>query len=749
LTELPQLIRQIATGSSSQKRRAWSELFDAGAFWNSCREAARNPPALNELATAYGELSGTWERRPIRQLLEDEDADEDLEMVIGAASRTLAAAGVAAAAIAPRPDPRQLIWWAERAIGGIPTGATLLDPPADASSGEALIRHCFRSLHSRAPDRAALAAAQDTAISLLHGTRDKEGRSPARRLRAPVLLARGSDGFLAWLWLERLPGGFGQFFQAPDTRFDPLRRDLREAVDAAHRYINGVTPLAKDEDVRWWLSSLPGSRTGAAAMVSGASLQGAAAVGLILLLEEHPYNPTFAVSATLQGEGALGGVIGFSGPAPKLRAALRLRSASGPATVVVGPPNQPSETMAAEWEARGVRIAVAATVWEAAQQIRESAAEPSPGLIASVAAFAPKQPAPASVVSEPSARPYPAPQTMLSPPAGVLPLDSQFYVVRPTDGQLASAIDRQDSIVRIKGARQMGKTSLLARGLQQARQAGATVVLTDCRMFNAVHLESADTFLNTVARWFIRNLKLETRLEDVWDPLQGPNWNFRDFLLGEVLTRLNTPLVWALDDVDRLFSCTFGSEIFGLFRSWHNERALDPAVPWSRLTIAMAHATDAHLFITEPHLSPFNVGARVTMEDLTRAEVTDLNERYGRPLQSEGEVDAYCQLFGGQPYLTHRGLYEMATQPIGLRALAAGAQSGEGIFSEHLGRLVLMLSENRELCEAVRSVMRGGPCPSNDSYQRLWSAGVFTGGSAREARLRCELYGRYLEQHLP
>ncbi|MGV3721117.1 MAG: hypothetical protein ACO1SX_09425, partial [Actinomycetota bacterium] len=288
MTELPQLIRQIATGSSSQKRRAWLELFDAGAFWSSCREAARNPQALSELATAYGELSGPWEHRPIRQLLEDEDADEDLDTVISAATRTLAAAGVAAAAVAPRPDPRRLIWWAERAIGGIPTSATLFLPPADGASGEALIRHCFRSLHSRAPDCGTLAAPQDTAISLLHGTREKEGRSPARRLRAPVLLARGSEGFLAWLWLERLPGGFGQFFQAPDTRFDPLRRDLREAVDAAHQYINGVTPLAKDEDVRWWLSSLPGSRSGTTATVSGASLQGAAAVGLLLLLEEQP-----------------------------------------------------------------------------------------------------------------------------------------------------------------------------------------------------------------------------------------------------------------------------------------------------------------------------------------------------------------------------------------------------------------------------------------------------------------------------
>ena len=45
-----------------------------------------------------------------------------------------------------------------------------------------------------------------------------------------------------------------------------------------------------------------------------------------------------------------------------------------------------------------------------------------------------------------------------------------FYIVRPTDENSRQAIARQDSIVLVKGARQVGKTSLLARGLQQARE---------------------------------------------------------------------------------------------------------------------------------------------------------------------------------------------------------------------------------------------------------------------------------------
>jgi hypothetical protein len=49
---------------------------------------------------------------------------------------------------------------------------------------------------------------------------------------------------------------------------------------------------------------------------------------------------------------------------------------------------------------------------------------------------------------------------------GAVPLDSEFYIVRPTDEEFKTAIARNDSIVLVKGARQIGKTSLLARGLQ-------------------------------------------------------------------------------------------------------------------------------------------------------------------------------------------------------------------------------------------------------------------------------------------
>ena len=337
---------------------------------------------------------------------------------------------------------------------------------------------------------------------------------------------------------------------------------------------------------------------------------------------------------------------------------------------------------------------------------------------------------------------------MLEPVGGAVPLDSGFYVARPTDEKFRAAITRQDSIVLVKGARQVGKTSLLARGLEQARRSGAQVVLTDLQNISADSLESLDKLCITFADCFADQLDLEVAPSDVWKPNRGPVTNFEQYLRREVLINVTLPIVWALDEVDRLFTCAFGSEIFGLFRSWHNKRALDPAGPWRRLTLAIAYATEAHLFITDLNQSPFNVGTRLLLEDFTFEQVDELNHLYRSPLKDKPEVARYFRLVSGHPYLVRRGLYEMVTNGLDLSALEAQADHDEGPFGDHLRRMLFSLSQDQDLCDVVRGLLRGKPCPTPESFYRLRSAGLVLGDSARDARLRCQLYATYFERHL-
>lgn len=348
-------------------------------------------------------------------------------------------------------------------------------------------------------------------------------------------------------------------------------------------------------------------------------------------------------------------------------------------------------------------------------------------------------------VTQPAAPSGPLP---LEPVGGAVPLSSEFYIQRPADQDLRTALTRYDSIILVKGARQIGKTSLLARGLQFARERGAKVALTDFQKFNASNLNNVTSFFITLAESLVDQLSLPVLPSDVWDERRGASVNFERFLRREVLKNLNAPLVWGLDEVDRLFSCSYGSEVFGLFRSWHNERALDPSGPWAGLTLAIAYATEAHLFITDMNQSPFNVGTRLALEDFTPAQVEELNRRYGSPLPNQESIQNFMALVGGHPFLVRRGLHELTTRKISLEQFASQASRDDGIFGDHLRRILVLLARDPVLSQVMSGVLRNQPCPTPESFYRLRSAGLIHGESQDHVKSRCQLYTEYLLRHI-
>ncbi|MDX2031637.1 MAG: AAA-like domain-containing protein [Blastocatellia bacterium] len=333
------------------------------------------------------------------------------------------------------------------------------------------------------------------------------------------------------------------------------------------------------------------------------------------------------------------------------------------------------------------------------------------------------------------------------PTGGALQLESPFYIERETDAEFSEALRRRDSIILIKGSRQVGKTSLLARGFQQARTRRARVVLTDFQDLNGEYLESVEKLLLMLAELIAEELELSVAPHQFWNPRIGPSSNFERYWKRIILQEISSPIIWGLDEVDRLFNYAYASEVFGLFRSWHNKRALDPGGQWSRLTLTMAYATEAHLFITDLNQSPFNVGTRLSLEDFTPAQVAELNHRYESPLRSPRELSEFFQLVGGHPFLVHHGLREIRRRKLALADLVAQAGSEDGVFGDHLERLRISLNRDPELLPAIRELLADRPCPTAESFYRLRSAGVIRGHSPRDATLRCQLYRLFLRQN--
>jgi hypothetical protein len=260
-------------------------------------------------------------------------------------------------------------------------------------------------------------------------------------------------------------------------------------------------------------------------------------------------------------------------------------------------------------------------------------------------------------------KPKPPP---IEPCGGAMPLDSKFYVERPVDAEFQTTIQRHDSILLLKGPRQVGKTSLLARGLQQAREAGVIILLTDFQKLAEAQLHSLETFFIALGEMLANQLELEVYPQDKWRADLAPITNFDNYFQRQILRKTDKQVLWAIDEADRLFLCDFSSEVFALFRTWHNERALNPSTPCRKLTLVIAYATETYLFIKDQNQSPFNVGTKLTLEDFTLEHLTDLNQRYGTPLQNEKEIKQFHHLVGGQPYLVRCGLNEMVSHQLTL-----------------------------------------------------------------------------------
>jgi hypothetical protein len=162
----------------------------------------------------------------------------------------------------------------------------------------------------------------------------------------------------------------------------------------------------------------------------------------------------------------------------------------------------------------------------------------------------------------------------------------------------------------------------------------------------------------------------------------------------------------------------------------------------------MAYATEAHLFITDLNQSPFNVGTRLLLEDFTPEQVAEVNRRYGVPLRDADSLERFYGLVGGHPYLVRRGLDEMAAHGLDLKEFEAQADQEEGIFGDHLRRLLRTLEQDAGLADTVRALLRGEALPTPGNFYRLRSAGVLAGTSEQDARPRCGLYRRFLERRL-
>lgn len=330
---------------------------------------------------------------------------------------------------------------------------------------------------------------------------------------------------------------------------------------------------------------------------------------------------------------------------------------------------------------------------------------------------------------------------------GAMSASSRFYCVRESDKEFHTAIERGDATILLSGSRQVGKSSQLVRGVQQGIQKGLRVVVTDFQSLDDEILQSKTRLFQALAGQLYDILQPARAPEEQWNGRRSDNDNFSSYLKNVVLTAEQPPLIWFMDEVDRLFEFEYRNNVFGLFRSWHNARSIPLADnPFTRLTLVMSYSTEARLFITNLNQSPFNVGTRIELTDFSREQVRELCRTHNLALD-DIMLDRLMTLVGGHPYLVRRCLYECAVRQISISKLEVEAHSEVGLFHSHLERIYTGVAVDSTLRAALVTLLEGSPVMAVETFMRLRAGGIVV-GSPTSARMRCGLYDSFLRGRL-
>lgn len=333
-------------------------------------------------------------------------------------------------------------------------------------------------------------------------------------------------------------------------------------------------------------------------------------------------------------------------------------------------------------------------------------------------------------------------------PSGPVQLGSKFYILRPPiETQACEEVARPGCVLRVKAPSGFGRSSLLLRVIDHAKQLGYAIATIDLRQADEATLADPEKFL----RWFCvtcsLKLGLEPKLDDYWSDIVGNLLSTTLYLSDYLMSQIQKPLLLTIQEFNRMFAYTETSRAFlPLLRSWHEE-ARHNAV-WQNLRLVVTYSTDSYLPLNI-NQSPFNVGLPLTLPEFTPAQVNALAELYDLSW-TLAERDRLMALVGGHPMLIRIALYHLSQGDLPLDELLKTAPTQQGIYQDHLRRLFAAIRDKPKLIETLHPLInRNGPLPLEllRAYQ-LEGLGLIKMSSQGGWEMSCNLYREYCRNYL-
>ena len=240
-------------------------------------------------------------------------------------------------------------------------------------------------------------------------------------------------------------------------------------------------------------------------------------------------------------------------------------------------------------------------------------------------------------------------------------------------------------------------------------------------------------------------LKIGALNKDTWNSNANYDHNLSTYLEQFVFANDATPLLFCLDEVNRVFRKPVRYDFFSSVRAFFNRGAFDPT--WKKIHWLLSTSSEPRFFIDDLNQSPFNVGINISLRAFTFDETAEFVHRYGVSPDSDriGRIMTYL---GGRPYLVHLLLHHLVRKPECEEQLFHADSAGGGVFKAHLDRYLVKFQDQRDLAMAMKQVIAGKGCTNVRMADRLSAAGLVKEDSKGIIICACNLYTAYLGKRL-